>query len=350
MKYIGLPAAGQKKKRVTFWQDGRYNTHEAGRRGRGGAQPGRSSELKLQQPQQGGKMRIGALEAGGTKMVCAIGNENGEMEKRVSFPTQTPEETMPELIRFFKGEQIEAMGIGCFGPVDLNRKSGTYGYITSTPKLAWSNYNIVGAFQEALGVPIGFDTDVNGAVLGEVYLGAAKGCETAIYITIGTGVGVGVYANGELLHGLLHPEAGHVLVTRRPGDDYAGKCPFHPDCLEGLAAGPAIMERWGRPAAQLAGEEEVWELESCYIAQAVTNYILTISPQRIILGGGVMHQKQLFPLIRQKVCRMLNGYISCDPILQGIEEYIVPPALGDDAGIKGALMLGKLMLAPATCK
>ncbi|MDE7300087.1 MAG: ROK family protein [Lachnospiraceae bacterium] len=286
-------------------------------------------------------MRIGALEAGGTKMVCAIGNENGELEKRVSFPTQTPETTMPELIRFFKEEQVEAMGIGCFGPVDLNRKSGTYGYITSTPKLAWANCNMVGAFQQALGVPVGFDTDVNGAVLGEVCFGAARGCETAIYITIGTGIGVGVYVNGGLLHGLLHPEAGHVLVARHPEDKYAGKCPFHPDCLEGLAAGPAIMERWGKPAAQLAGEEEVWELESYYIAQAVANYILTLSPQKVILGGGVMHQEQLFPLIRRKVVGLLNGYIRCGAILQGIDEYIVPPALGDDPGIKGALMLGK---------
>ena len=286
-------------------------------------------------------MRIGALEAGGTKMVCAIGNENGELEKRASFPTQTPETTMPELIRFFKEEQVEAMGIGCFGPVDLDRKSGTYGYITSTPKLAWANYNMVGEFQEALGVPVGFDTDVNGAVLGEVCFGAARGCETAIYITIGTGVGVGVYVNGGLLHGLLHPEAGHVLVARHSEDKYAGKCPFHPDCLEGLAAGPAIMERWGRPAAQLAGEERVWELESYYIAQAVANYILTLSPQKVILGGGVMHQEQLFPLIRRKVVELLNGYIRCDAILQGIDEYIVPPALGDDPGIKGALMLGK---------
>lgn len=286
-------------------------------------------------------MRIGALEAGGTKMVCAIGNENGELEKRISVPTQEPAVTVPQLLAFFQEEGVEAIGIGCFGPVDLNRESGTYGYITSTPKLAWTNYNMVGAFREALGVPVGFDTDVNGAVLGEVCFGAARGCETAVYITVGTGVGVGVYANGRLLHGLLHPEAGHMLMARHPKDSYAGKCPFHPDCLEGLAAGPAIMERWGKPAAELAGQEEVWELESYYIAQAVTNYILTLSPQKIILGGGVMHQKQLFPQIRRKVAGMLNGYICHDAVLGGIDRYIVPPALGEDPGIKGALMLGK---------
>ena len=283
-------------------------------------------------------MRIGALEAGGTKMVCAVGDENGKLEKKVSFPTKTPEETMPVLLDFFEEHKVEAIGIGCFGPIDLNKSSATYGYITSTPKLAWANYNIVGAFEKKLGVPIGFDTDVNGAVLGEVCFGAAKGCDSAVYITIGTGVGVGVYVNGGLLHGLLHPEAGHVLVARAAGDPYAGKCPYHPNCLEGLAAGPAIMERWGRPAAELAEREEVWELESNYIAQAVTNYILTLSPQKVILGGGVMHQEQLFPLIRAKVAEMLNGYVRHNAVLREIDRYIVPPMLGDEPGIKGALV------------
>lgn len=286
-------------------------------------------------------MRIGALEAGGTKMVCAIGDENGKIEKRVSYPTKTPGETMPKIIEFFGGGKIDALGIGCFGPVDLNRHSPAYGYITSTPKLAWADYNIVGAFVGALKVPVGFDTDVNGAVLGEVVFGAARGCDTAIYITVGTGVGVGVYANGALLHGLVHPEAGHVLVTKREGDSYRGKCPYHANCLEGLAAGPAIMERWGKPAAELADREEVWELESDYIAQAVTNYILTLSPQKVILGGGVMHQEQMFPLVRKKVLDKLNFYLKNDILLKHIGDYIVPPMLGDDAGITGALLLGR---------
>lgn len=285
-------------------------------------------------------MRIGALEAGGTKMVCAVGDENGRIEKRVSYPTKTPEETVPQMIEFFRGGDVAALGIGCFGPVELDRKSPAYGYITSTPKLAWADYNIVGAFAGALKVPVGFDTDVNGAALGEVMFGAARGCDTAIYITVGTGVGVGVYANGALLHGLVHPEAGHVLVTKRPDDPYRGKCPYHASCLEGLAAGPAIMERWGRPAVELADREEVWELESDYIAQAVTNYILTLSPQKVILGGGVMHQEQMFPLVRKKVLDKLNGYLKNDILLNHIEHYIVPPALGDDAGITGALLLG----------
>lgn len=285
-------------------------------------------------------MKIGALEAGGTKMVCAIGDEYGRIEKRVSFPTQTPKETLPQILEFFRNEEIAALGIGCFGPVELDRKSPVYGYITSTPKLAWANYDIVGKFAKALGVPVGFDTDVNGAALGEVFFGAAKGCDPAIYITIGTGVGVGVYINGALLHGLIHPEAGHILITRRHGDTYRGKCPYHENCLEGLAAGPAIMERWGKPAAELTDRKEVWELESDYLAQAVANYILTLSPQKVILGGGVMHQEQMFALVRKKVQEKLNSYLQNDRIAEHIEEYIVPPALGDNAGITGALLLG----------
>ncbi len=285
-------------------------------------------------------MKIGALEAGGTKMVCAVGDEGGNIVKRVSFPTRTPEETMPQIIDFFRGEDIKALGVGCFGPIDLNRSSKTYGHITSTPKLAWANYDITGKLKEELLVPVGFDTDVNGAALGEVVFGAAKGCDTAIYITVGTGVGVGVYANGALLHGLIHPEAGHMLIARQEGDDYPGKCPYHRNCLEGLAAGPAIMERFGRPAAELADRGEVWELVSDYLAQAVANYILTLSPQKVILGGGVMHQEQMFPLVRKKVQEKLNSYLHSDTILEHIKDYIVPPALGDNAGITGALLLG----------
>ena len=285
-------------------------------------------------------MKIGALEAGGTKMVCAIGDENGKIEKRVCFPTQTPKETLPQILEFFVNEEIAALGIGCFGPVELDRRSPVYGYITSTPKLAWANYDIVGKFEEALNVPVGFDTDVNGAALGEVFFGAARGCDPAIYITIGTGVGVGIYVNGTLLHGLIHPEAGHILITRRHGDTYRGKCPYHENCLEGLTAGPAIMERWGKPAAELTDRKEVWELESDYLAQAVANYILTLSPQKVILGGGVMHQEQMFALVRKKVQEKLNSYLQNDRIAEHIEEYIVPPALGDNAGITGALLLG----------
>lgn len=285
-------------------------------------------------------MLIGGIEAGGTKMVCAVGDENGVIQDRVSFPTRQPEETFADMVAYYKGKDVKALGIGCFGPVDLDRKSKTYGYITKTPKAGWSNCNIVGAFEDALGVPVGFDTDVNGAVLGEVTWGAAKGLDSAIYITIGTGVGVGVYVNGGLLHGLVHPEGGHILLMKHPKDTYEGKCPFHKTCMEGLAAGPSIEARWGKKAAELADRDEVWEMEAYYIAQAITDYILSYSPQKIILWGGVMHQEKLFGMVRKEVLNLLNGYVAHEMITEHIDQYIVPPALGEDPGIMGAIKLG----------
>lgn len=285
-------------------------------------------------------MILGALEAGGTKMVCAIGNEQGEILEQVSVPTETPEITVPQMISYFQDRQIEALGIGCFGPIDLNRKSGTYGCITSTPKLAWAGYDMAGAFGRALLVPVGFDTDVNGSVLGEVTFGQGQGKNCVIYATIGTGVGVGICIDGKLLHGMLHPEAGHVLIHKRSDDSYRGKCPYHRTCLEGLAAGPAIEERWGVPARMLKDRPEVWDLEAYYLAQALANYILTLSPELIILGGGVMHQEQLFPQIRNYVKEMLNGYIRTEE-LEDLEHYIVPASLNDNQGIMGCLELGR---------
>lgn len=285
-------------------------------------------------------MRLGALEAGGTKMVCAIGNEMGEIFEQISIPTETPEITVPKMIEYFKEKEIEALGIGCFGPIDPDKDSKTYGYITSTPKLAWVNYDIVGAFEKALGCPVGFDTDVNGSVLGEVTFGQAKGKKSVVYVTIGTGVGVGVYIEGKLLHGMLHPEAGHVLIKKREDDTYEGRCPYHKTCLEGLAAGPAVEERWGKKAIELKDKKAVWDLEAYYIAQALTGYILTLSPEVIILGGGIMHQEQLFPMIRSYVLEMLNGYLQTDE-LKDIDHYIVSASLNDNQGIMGCLELAK---------
>ncbi len=285
-------------------------------------------------------MLIGGIEAGGTKMVCAVGDENGVIKDRTSFPTRQPEETFADMIAYYRNWDIQALGIGCFGPLDLNRQSRTYGYITKTPKPGWGNCDIVGAFKDALGVPVGFDTDVNGAVLGEVTWGAAKGLDSAIYITIGTGVGVGVYVNGGLLHGLVHPEGGHILLIRHPKDTYEGKCPFHKNCVEGLAAGPSIEARWGKKAAELADRDEVWEMEAYYIAQAITDYILSYSPQKIILWGGVMHQEKLFGMVRKEVLNLLNGYVAHETITEHIDQYIVPPTLGEDPGIMGAIKLG----------
>lgn len=283
-------------------------------------------------------MRLGALEAGGTKMVCAIGNEKGEIFERTSIPTETPEITVPKLIEYFADKKIEALGIGCFGPIDLNRNSDTYGYITTTPKLVWANYNIVGAFREALKIPVGFDTDVNGSALGEATWGITKGLENSMYITIGTGVGAGIITNGKLLHGMLHPESGHLLLSKHPSDSYEGGCPYHKTCLEGLASGPAIEARWGKKGVELADKKEVWELEAYYIGQALADYIVTLSPQRIVLGGGVMHQEHMIPMVREEVKRQLNGYLQTKE-LEDMENYIVLPSLNDNQGIMGALKL-----------
>lgn len=285
-------------------------------------------------------MRLGALEAGGTKMVCAIGDETGRIFEQISIPTETPEITMPKLIAYFKEREADALGIGCFGPIELDKTSPKYGYITSTPKTAWQNYNIVGEFAGALKCPIGFDTDVNASVLGEVTFGQAKGKRCVIYLTVGTGVGGGIYIEGKLLHGMLHPETGHVLIQKKDNDSYGGKCPYHKNCLEGLASGPAIEARWGRKAIELADNPAVWDLEADYIAQALTGYILTLSPEMIILGGGVMHQEQLFPLIRDKVMQMLGGYIQAEE-LEDIEHYIVPASLHDNQGIMGCFELAR---------
>lgn len=287
-------------------------------------------------------MLYGALEAGGTKMVCAIGDENGTILEQVSFPTTTPEETVPPMIAYFQEKKIQALGIGCFGPIDLNKKSKTYGYITTTPKLSWSNYDIVGAFKNALGVPVGFDTDVNGSALGEATWGCTQDTDTSLYLTIGTGVGAGIIINGKPLHGMLHPEAGHISLIRHPKDtSFVCNCPYHTNCFEGFAAGPAIEKRWGKKAIQLKDEQEVWEMEAYYIGQALANYILTVSPQKIILGGGVMHQMQLFPMIREEVKKQLNGYLQTAQ-LDDMDNYIVPASLHDDQGIMGAIKLAML--------
>ena len=284
-------------------------------------------------------MKLGALEAGGTKMVCAIGDENGKILKKESFPTLTPEETIPKLYDFFEKEGVEALGIGCFGPICLDKSSPEYGHITTTPKLAWQNYDMVGAFK-GLGVPIGFDTDVNGSVLGEHTWGIGKGLHSVLYITIGTGVGVGIILDGKLVHGMMHPEGGHILLTRHEKDlEFPGNCPFHKNCFEGLCAGPAIEKRWGKKGAELQDQPFVWELEAYYIAQALVDYVCIASPQRIILGGGVSHQLHMLPLVREEFKKQMNGYIATKE-MEDLDTYIVAQSLDDEQGIMGALKLG----------
>lgn len=288
-------------------------------------------------------MMYGALEAGGTKMVCAIGDETGKIYEQISIPTRSPEETIPDIIHYFKNKEIGALGIGAFGPVDVNKKSDTYGYILDTPKIPWRNFDIVGSIQKELNIPIGLDTDVNGSCLGEVTFGCGKGLDSVLYITIGTGIGAGISVNGKLLHGMLHPEAGHIMLQKHPQDTYQGKCPYHGACFEGLAAGPAIEERWGKKAIELKDKDEVWELEAHYIAEALMSYILILSPQKIILGGGVSHQEQIFSLVRKKVQELLNGYLNTKE-LKDIDNYIVPASLDGNQGIMGCIQLGKLAL------
>jgi fructokinase len=286
-------------------------------------------------------MYLGAIEAGGTKFVCAVGGSDGEVYEKIKFATTNPQETIGKIVEFFKPYKLAAIGIGSFGPIDLDKNSATYGYITSTPKPYWRNFNFVGEINKYFHVPIRFDTDVNAAALAEQLWGAAKGLSSCIYITVGTGIGVGALVEGKLLHGLAHPEMGHIIIQRHPDDNFVGNCPFHNDCLEGMASGPAIEKRWGKKGDELTDCKEVWELEAFYLAQAIANYILILSPQKVILGGGVMKQQQLFPNIRQKVIELLNGYIQHDVILHHLEEYIVPPGLGENSGICGALALAK---------
>lgn len=286
----------------------------------------------------------GGIELGGTKMVLAVSDDDGTLFDRVSIPTTTPEETLRRLHDYFSDKKILSLGIASFGPVDLNKNSDTYGYITSTPKVLWQNTDVLGYFKD-LNVPLGFDTDVNGACLGEVRYGAGKGLSNVIYGTIGTGVGFGIYLNNQLLHGLLHPETGHMLLRKHEIDkDFHGPCPFHDNCLETLASGPSIEKRWHKSARELYDDKQVWDLEAYYISEALANCILCYSPERIILGGGVMHNEELVKLIRIKVLEKLNNYIKKEEITEHIDEYIVLPGLKDNAGIVGAIELGKEML------
>jgi len=286
----------------------------------------------------------GGIEAGGTKFVCAVGTEAGELRAHTQFATTTPDATLGQAVEFFRRqpEPVLAVGIGSFGPVDPNPQSPSFGHITSTPKPGWQNVDIAGRVRAALGVPVGFDTDVNAAALGEHRWGAAQDVDDFVHLTVGTGIGGGGMVAGALLHGLVHPEMGHVLIPHdRNRDPFAGVCPYHGDCLEGLAAGPAIEARWGHRAETLPADHPAWALEAHYLALGLVNLVTVLSPQRIILGGGVMQQAQLFPAIRGEVQALLAGYVQAHAILLEIDGYIVPPALGGRAGVLGAIALAQ---------
>jgi fructokinase len=288
----------------------------------------------------------GGIEAGGTKFVCAAGTGPDDVRAEIRFLTTTPAETIGRAIEFFREQQeqepLAAIGIASFGPVDPNPNSPTFGYITTTPKPGWAHTDFAGSVGKALGVPVGFDTDVNGAALGEHTWGAAQGLDTFVYLTIGTGIGGGGMAGGELIHGLVHPEMGHVRIPHDwERDPFPGSCPYHGDCLEGLATGPAIEARWGQRGETLPVNHAAWSLEANYLALGLVNIICVLSPQCIIMGGGVMEQPRLFPLIRQRVQELLSGYVQAPEILERIDDYIVPPGLGNRAGVLGAIALAR---------
>jgi fructokinase len=291
-------------------------------------------------------MLVGGIEAGGTKFVCSVGTGPEELRADTRFPTTTPDETLSRAISFFKEQEaqeepLSAIGVASFGPVDPDPDSSTFGFITSTPKLDWTNTDFVGALRDHFHVPVGFDTDVNGAALAEGKWGAAAGLHTFIYLTIGTGIGGGAMVNGRLLHGLIHPEMGHIRLHHDwERDPFPGNCPYHGDCLEGMAAGPALEERWGQKGQELEPGHPAWDLEAEYLAQALQSLVCVLSPQRIIMGGGVMNQPELITKVRQKTATYLNDYIQHPAITDHINEYIVLPALGGRAGVLGAIALG----------
>ncbi|MFD1901606.1 ROK family protein [Enterococcus termitis] len=277
----------------------------------------------------------GSIEAGGTKFVCAVADEELTIVERISLPTTLPEETLANVFDFFDQYELKGLGVGSFGPIDVNVQSATYGYITSTPKKGWRNVDLLGLLKERYAIPIAWTTDVNAAAYGEMHLGAGKQTQSCLYLTVGTGVGGGAVVQGAVLQGFSHPEMGHISVARYPGDTMESVCPYHEQCLEGLAAGPALEKRTGIKGQLLPEDHEAWGVEAFYLAQALMNYTLILSPEKIILGGGVMKQAHLLEKIRRSLEVQLGGYVNVP------EEYIVGCGLGDNSGTLGCLLLAK---------
>jgi len=284
---------------------------------------------------------FGGIEAGGTKFICGAGTGPKDLILE-TFPTGAPGATLERVVGFFRGLSTmpKGIGIGSFGPVDLDRDSATFGFITSTPKAEWRWFDLAGAVRRGLGLPVAFDTDVNAAALGEARWGAARGLSDFLYVTVGTGIGGGAVLNGQTVHGLVHPEMGHIRIPHSLAEDpFPGACPYHGDCLEGLASGPAMQARWGMAAEKLPLGHPGWELEARYLALGLANWVCTLSPRRIVLGGGVMRHTELFPKVRAELGRLLNGYVQARPIVEEMDSYVVPPELGGRAGVLGALAL-----------
>ncbi|WP_276540958.1 ROK family protein [Salipaludibacillus agaradhaerens] len=288
-------------------------------------------------------MMLGGIEAGGTKFVCAVANDDLTIVERIAFPTRSPEETFNDVFEFFDKFQLKALGIGSFGPIDVNEQSPSYGFITDTPKPFWSHFDFVGTLKEKYDVPVFWTTDVNAAAYGEKMKGSAINNESCLYLTVGTGVGGGVIYGENILEGFSHPEMGHILVQPHAEDPFEGGCPFHKNCLEGLASGSAIEKRFGRKGDTIPQDDKFWKIEAYYMAQALMTYTLTLRPEKIILGGGVMMQDHLLASLREEFSRLLNGYVATPDL----SEYIVTPALKGDAGIVGSLLLAEKALREA---
>lgn len=290
-------------------------------------------------------MLYGSLEAGGTKMVMGIVDDTMQVLRSTSCPTRLPSETMQDVIGFFQDEPISALGIASFGPVNLDTTTDTYGSITNTPKLAWRDFPMMKTLRDALGVPCAIDTDVNASALAEATLGAAQGLKNCVYFTVGTGIGAGVLSEGHLVHGMLHPEWGHVMLSRYESDPLTrGVCPYHTHCAEGFASGPSMQTRWGMPAAELPDDHRAWDIEAYYLAQLCLTAVMTVSPERILLGGGVMHRETLFPLIHKHLNDMIGGYLVHER-LDRMDEYVCPPKLYPDSGLMGGALLARQLLA-----
>jgi len=289
---------------------------------------------------------FGGVEGGGTKFVLLIGTGPDDIVDEAQFPTTTPVETLGRVVEFFarprEGVRLAAIGVSSFGPIDPDPLSPTYGYITTTPKPGWAHTDVVGLLGETLGVPVGWDTDTNGAALGEHRWGAGRDADPLYYITVGTGIGGGGLVNGRLLHGLMHPEMGHLLLPAFDGDTFAGVCPYHGRCLEGIASGPALRARLGRPAQEVGPDDPVWELEAQYLAAGLLSIVEILAPQRIIVGGGVASAPGLLDRVRRQLVRLNNGYIARPELMDGMADYIVPPGLGGRSGVMGALELARL--------
>ena len=293
---------------------------------------------------------LGGIEAGGTKFVCVIGPSPDRIVRETRFATRDPAATIADAVAFFReaardGHAIDALGVASFGPVELRPGHPRYGFVTTTPKPGWSGADLVGPLRDALGVPVGFDTDVNGAALGEGRWGAARGLRSFVYVTVGTGIGGGAVVGGAPVHGLPHPEMGHVSVARLPGDDFPGICPFHGDCLEGMACGPAMSARWGRPAEDLRGDDlrRAVDIEAHYLAAGLRNVVYALAPERIVLGGGVTGLPGLLPALRDRLAGALAGYPGLPE--HGADGFVVPPGLGGGAGAAGALVLAEAAAA-----